>query len=76
MTTTAFVRNPDVIAEALARANSKCEECDNDAPFLRVSDGTPYLEAHHQVPLAQGGEDTVDNAVALCPNCHRKAHFG
>jgi hypothetical protein len=28
------------------------------------------------VPLARGGEDTVENAVAVCPNCHREAHFG
>jgi len=38
--------------------------------------GTPYLEVHHRVPLAENGEDTVENAVAICPNCHRKAHDG
>ena len=26
--------------------------------------------------LALGGDDTVDNAIAVCPNCHRKHHFG
>ncbi|WP_423774870.1 hypothetical protein [Aneurinibacillus aneurinilyticus] len=26
--------------------------------------------------LAQGREDTMANAVALCPNCDRKAHYG
>ena len=26
------------------------------------------------VELSKGGEDTVENAVALCPNCHRKMH--
>jgi 5-methylcytosine-specific restriction protein A len=31
---------------------------------------------HHRVRLADGGDDTTDNAVALCPNCHRKAHYG
>jgi 5-methylcytosine-specific restriction enzyme A len=24
--------------------------------------------------LAKGGEDTIANTVALCPNCHRKMH--
>ncbi|WP_223111555.1 HNH endonuclease [Billgrantia pellis] len=24
--------------------------------------------------LAKGGEDTIENTVALCPNCHRKMH--
>lgn len=73
---TAFVRNPDVIAETLYRANGVCGACGKDAPFIKASDGTPYLEVHHKVRLADGGEDTVENAVALCPNCHRSKHFG
>ena len=24
--------------------------------------------------LLRGREDIIDNAVALCPNCHRKMH--
>jgi 5-methylcytosine-specific restriction protein A len=31
---------------------------------------------HHLIRLADGGDDTVDNAVAACPNCHRQRHFG
>lgn len=71
-----FKRNPDVIAEVLERADGFCERCRNAAPFLRKSDRTPFLEVHHSIPLAQGGEDTVENAVALCPNCHRERHYG
>ncbi|MBN3189510.1 MULTISPECIES: HNH endonuclease [Pectobacterium] len=71
-----FVRNPYVVAEVLHRAQGKCELCKRNAPFLRGKDGTPYLEVHHCVPLSQGGEDTVENAIAVCPNCHRQAHFG
>jgi len=71
-----FKRNPHVITEVLSRANGVCETCGNDAPFIRKSDGTPYLEVHHKHPLAEGGPDTVENAIALCPNCHRKEHFG
>lgn len=74
--TKVFKRNPDVIAEVLIRANGICEECKAPAPFKRASDGTPYLEVHHKVRLADGGEDTVDNTIAVCPNCHRKLHFG
>ncbi|PFL57175.1 endonuclease [Bacillus cereus] len=74
--TTQYKRNPDVIAEVLERANGYCEECKQEAPFKRAKDGTPYLEVHHVIPLAQGGEDSVENAVGLCPNCHRKAHYG
>lgn len=71
-----FDRNPDVVAEVLYRADGRCEACSKLAPFIRKSDGTPYLEVHHRKPLASGGEDTVANAIALCPNCHRHAHFG
>ena len=36
--------------------------------------GEPYLEAHHVKWLGDGGSDSIDNTVALCPNCHRKMH--
>ncbi len=61
---TVFRRNPDVIAEVLERAKGTCEYCEKAAPFIRKSDRTPFLEVHHRIPLAQGGEDTVENAVA------------
>lgn len=70
-----YDRNPDVVAEVLYRANGHCEHCKQSAPFRRGSDNTPYLEVHHKKPLSQGGDDTVDNAEALCPNCHRMKHF-
>lgn len=74
--TTTYTRNPDVIAEVLIRASGICEGCKGSAPFTRKSNGTPYLEVHHRVMLANGGDDTVENAIALCPNCHRKQHYG
>lgn len=70
-----FDRNPDVVAEILIRAKGYCEDCKNPAPFNRRSDNSPYLEVHHIKRLSDGGEDTVANAVALCPNCHRRAHY-
>ena len=74
--TKVFVRNPDVVAEVLLRAAGICERCKHAAPFCRVKDGTPYLEVHHKKLLANGGEDSVENAIALCPNCHRAVHYG
>ena len=71
-----FDRNPDVVVAVLLRANGICEGCHRKAPFIRGSDNTPYLEVHHRVHLACGGEDTIKNAEALCPNCHRQRHFG
>lgn len=79
ISTVVYERNPDVVAEVLERANGYCEakKCRNpEAPFRRKKDDTPYLEVHHVVRLADGGDDTVDNAIALCPNCHRHVHYG
>lgn len=73
---TVFHRNQYVIAEVLERANGECERCKKKAPFLKDADQSPYLEVHHKVPLAEGGDDTVENAIGLCPNCHRHAHYG
>lgn len=75
-TTTVYVRNPDVVAEVLSRANGTCELCKDPAPFLRKSNGSPFLEVHHKIQLSKGGNDSVENAIALCPNCHRREHFG
>lgn len=72
---TVFQRNPDVVAQALSDAKGKCARCHKPAPFVR-KDGTPFLEVHHIIPLVDGGLDNLENVVAICPNCHREAHFG
>jgi 5-methylcytosine-specific restriction protein A len=68
-----FVRNEAVAAYVKKAAHGSCDLCHQDAPFLNRR-GEPYLECHHVQHLAKGGDDTIDNAVALCPNCHRKMH--
>ncbi|WP_421359685.1 HNH endonuclease [Agrobacterium rosae] len=72
---TAFERDPKVVGWVRSRAGRICECCKLEAPFER-EDGTPYLEVHHLRPLAEGGPDKVENAIACCPNCHRKLHQG
>jgi 5-methylcytosine-specific restriction endonuclease McrA len=32
------------------------------------------INAHHIVPKTSGGEDTPENLISLCPNCHAMAH--
>lgn len=73
---TVFIRNQIVVAAVLYRAKGKCEKCNNNAPFLRKTDNTPFLEVHHKKTLADEGDDTFENAIALCPNCHREEHYG
>lgn len=54
-------------------ANGICQLCENEAPFFDKY-GQPFLEVHHIHYLSKGGNDTIDNVIALCPNCHRKIH--
>lgn len=73
VSTTSYVRDPLVKAWVLENAKGICEGCDEPAPFV-TEWGEPFLEEHHVNPLAEGGSDTITNAVALCPNCHRRCH--
>lgn len=66
-------RSPWVAEHAKRRSKGQCDLCKEAAPFNR-KDGAPYLETHHIEWLVNGGADTVENTVALCPNCHRKMH--
>lgn len=59
----------------LRRANGRCEGCKKAGPFRTVS-GSVYLEPHHIKRLADNGPDHPSRVIALCPNCHRRAHYG
>ena len=71
-----YSRNSAIRKLALLRADDgKCEACRHEAPFIDKN-GEPFLEVHHIIPLSLNGEDELDNVAALCPNCHRKMHYG
>jgi 5-methylcytosine-specific restriction protein A len=67
-----FLRDPEVRAWVRKAAEGHCEGCGEPAPFLKLD--LPFLEVHHVRPLAEKGTDQISNAVALCPNCHRRCH--
>ena len=71
--TTVYERNNYVAAHVKERAEGYCDLCGEPAPF-KDKNGKPYLECHHVTWLANQGEDSIDNAVALDPTCHRKMH--
>ena len=71
-----YVRDPKVVAYVLRQSKGKCFDCKQEGPFVSRATGLPYLEVHHIEMLKEGGADTVENAIALCPNCHRKRHHG
>jgi len=74
VTASNFVRDPRVRAWVLSNADGFCEACGNRAPFS-TDEGLPFLEVHHVKTLADRGSDRTTNAVALCPNCHRRFHY-
>lgn len=71
--TQVYVRNTHVTAHVKRRAEGHCDLCGKPAPFFDRN-GKPFLECHHVEWLSRGGEDSIDNAVALDPSCHRKMH--
>lgn len=52
---------------ALSTRPHRCEVCE-------VWLGKSSLEAHHVVPLADGGSIWPNNIQLLCGRCHRQAH--
>ena len=74
VSTKIYHRDPTIAAYVKKRADGHCQLCGQKAPF-NDKNGEPYLESHHIDWLSKGGMDSVDNCVALCPNCHRKIHI-
>ncbi|WP_255167143.1 HNH endonuclease [Natrononativus amylolyticus] len=69
--------NRSEVVKKFARrsADGVCQGCEEAAPF-KSKDGKPFLEVHHLKMLGDEGADHPDNVIALCPNCHRRAHEG
>lgn len=59
----------------LERANGFCESCGRPSPF-KHKNNSPYLEVHHIDCVGDDGMTWPRFAVALCPTCHKKAHYG
>lgn len=68
-----YTRSREIASYVKICAEGICELCGQPAPFNDLQ-GRPYLECHHVVWISEGGADSILNAVALCPTCHRKMH--
>lgn len=69
----AVIRSNQLRQYAKLVAHGYCQLCGNKAPF--ETESGPFLETHHIDWLSEGGNDSVENVVAICPNCHRKMHY-
>ena len=65
---------PAYVRATFIRDNFTCQECG----FHRMQEDRPWLpdisqlECDHIIPLAKGGETTMDNLQTLCKECNRK----
>ena len=72
----------NAIAHLAYRAyNCKCALCgwQATAETITYKGRIQYAhgnELHHIVPVAEGGTETADNIILLCPNHHKQADLG
>lgn len=69
VTISRVARDPKVRKAVIDRSGARCERpgCGANRPY------TGFLDVHHILGVEVS--DRVSNCVALCPNCHRDAHF-
>ena len=76
-----YPRNPSHAKKAILDANFSCEISPEHKTFIQRFNLNSFTEAHHLIPLRYHNEfkfslDVPANIISLCPNCHRKLHFG
>jgi hypothetical protein len=70
-----YDRDPLVVAIAQKRAGHRCEIHACVHPTFQTTDGLPYTEVHHIIPLSEDGPD-IENVACLCAAHHREIHVG
>lgn len=76
-----YPRDKQVSINALLKANFKCEFDDSHTSFISKYSNSPYMEAHHLVPLSFQDRfsyslDVEANIISLCSHCHNLIHYG
>ncbi|WP_409158933.1 HNH endonuclease [Pectobacterium sp. B2J-2] len=76
-----FPRSAVIARQALEKANYQCEYESGHKTFISPITKLYFMEAHHLIPLSAQKDfstslDHIYNIFSLCPNCHRKIHFG
>jgi len=69
-----FIRDQALARAAKKDADYACEVCRDrlDHPAQRQR----FVQVHHIKPLSEGGADTAENMVVICPTCHARVHAG
>ncbi|BBO73934.1 hypothetical protein DSCW_13510 [Desulfosarcina widdelii] len=61
-----FNRKKKVFETVLRRSRMRCENCGKDC---NAASGQTEMHPFHIIPLEHGGEHSIKNVVALCPDC-------
>lgn len=61
-----FNRKKKVFETVLRRSRMSCENCGKNC---NAAAGRSELQPFHILPLEEGGEHSIKNVVALCPDC-------
>ncbi len=74
-----FQRDRKLAVHRMELSNYKCEFEPSHNLFISRYSHTPYLEAHHLLPISLQKTydqplDVLDNIFCLCPFCHRAVH--
>ncbi|MCP4599993.1 MAG: HNH endonuclease [Proteobacteria bacterium] len=56
---------PDTVARIMVASRQTCNLCWKQKEYLQI---------HHVVSVAHGGDNSEDNLILLCPNCHASVH--
>lgn len=67
-------RYQQIVNELKRKYQSRCQIEGCNFTFKKKN-GEYYSEGHHLKPLSEGGSQTADNIVILCPNHHRMFHY-
>ena len=68
------VRNSKAVRKLKQLYGNLCQ-ISGDKYAFKKEDGSYYSEAHHLIPLGEGGDDSVYNIVILNPLLHRMLHY-
>jgi len=78
---TKWKRSVIIKLQSIKAAGYECEVNVDHRTFIVKSNGKPYMEGHHALPLKYQDNfdmslDVYANIVCLCPICHRFLHYG
>ncbi|WP_296386813.1 HNH endonuclease [Winogradskyella sp.] len=68
-----YKRDNKAIALIKLLRNNECQIC---GKHIKKKDGTKYIEAAHIKAKSEGGNETLENILLLCPNHHKEFDLG